>query len=70
MRCPFLALIWPLPAGPQVVVARTGKISVCCHENKVSYLDIAEVTMIVGGPELDLPPEVAAAVADMDDPWK
>lgn len=52
-----------------MVAARTGKISVCCHE-KVSYLDIAEITLIVGGPELDLPPEVAAAVADMDDPWK
>jgi len=52
------------------VVARTGKISVCCHENKVSYFDIAEITLIVGEPELDHPPEASAAVGDMDDPWK
>jgi len=43
------------------VVARTGKISVCCHESQVSYFDIAEITLIVGGPDFDHPPEAAAA---------
>jgi len=64
-----LALIRP-SASRATGGGSNGQDKCLLPREQVSYFDIAEITLIVGGPELDHPPEAAAAVADMDDPWK